>query len=156
VKTWPIMEQLSGSWADVLAMAAVLAAIAACAGLVTRIGGHRRLAPPVTEAAPVSEAPEPSAIDAPRRLDRAQEWALVIGHATRGLERGPAVAALQSKAALKIAAAEHAFNRLVADYAMLRPISATPTGEPPREIAGARGRLRYARQRTPERRRLAA
>jgi hypothetical protein len=143
------MEQLSGSWADVLAWAAVLAAIAACAGLVMPIGGHRRVAPPVAEAAPVSEALVPSAIDAPRRLDRAQEWALVIGHATRDLERGPAVAALQSKAALKIAAAEHAFNRLVADYAMLRPMSATPTSEPPREIDNAP-------QRTAERRHLAA
>jgi hypothetical protein len=150
------MEQLSGTWADLFAWAAVLACVAACAGIVTRIGGHRRAPPLVIEVTPVSEIAEPSRTDALGRLDPAQEWTLVIRHATRHVERGLGLATLQLEAKLKTAAAEHAYNRLVADCAMLRRISATPTVGPTHEIVDASGGLPYGRERASESRRLAA
>ena len=69
---------------------------------------------------------------------------------------GAALATLQAGAEVKIAAAEHAYNRLVADCAGLRSIFVTPAVVPPHQTANAHGRLAHVPERTPERQRLAA
>jgi hypothetical protein len=146
------MQHLSGVWADVLAWAAILAALAACAGLFVRRDRPHRAPPPLT----VIVADPDLATEAPRRLGRAQEWRLIIRSASQGLEGGAALAALQSEAALKLAAAEHAFNRLVADYGNLRPHSATsPIAPPHRPTPGSRTPA-HTLERPTERRPLAA
>jgi hypothetical protein len=154
------MEQLSGIWEDLLAWA-VLVGVVAFAAVITRMGGHRRpapaaAAPAVSEAPPAAEVSEAPTIVGLRRLDRAQEWRLVMDHASRGLERTPAAAALQSQAAQKIAAAEHAFNRIVAECPIRRRISAPSTAAPRYEITDPRRMLPHTPKGTPERRPLAA
>jgi hypothetical protein len=133
------MQHLSGVWADVLAWAAILLGLAACAAFFAR--GPRPRRPPAPLAAIAPADLDLAAPEAPRRLGRAQEWSLIVGRASQDLERGARLAALQSEAALKLAAAEHAFNRLVADYASLHPHTAmSPITPPPQHAAGPRTR----------------
>jgi hypothetical protein len=151
-----IMQHLSGIWADVLVGAAILTGLAACAGLLARRDRPRRPAPPVTAVG--DTAADLAATETFPRLGREREWALVVGHASRDLERGAALAALQAHAAVKLAAAEHAFNRLVADYTNFCRSPATSTVPPSHQLASARGRLSdtHTPGGTPERERLAA
>jgi len=118
------MQNLSGVWADVLAYAAILAGLAACAGLAVRRDRPLRPAPPRTVGATHLSV---AAAGAPHRLDPAREWSLVTRRATQDLDRAAGLAALQAEAALKLAAAEHAYNRLVGDCAQLCRTSAKPT-----------------------------
>jgi hypothetical protein len=126
-----VMEQLIGAWMDVVAWAAILAVLAACAGIVIR-RDRRRVA-----------APQAAAVEIPVaqgrcRLTPQREWELVVRYAAGGLERQAALVALQHGTALKIAAAEHAYFRLVADCARICPTCATPL----RQAAGGAGRSR--------------
>jgi len=157
------MQHLSGVWADVLAWVAILAGLAACAGLFVRHDRPRRPAPPragirtdLDLAALNSAAHDLAATESPRRLGRAQEWSLVVRGASQDLERGAALAALQSEAALKLAAAEHAFNRLVADYANLRRHSAISPNAPPHQLTASPGKPPRTLERPTERPPLAA
>jgi hypothetical protein len=110
------MQHLSGNWADVLAWVTILAGLVACAGLIVRLGEPRQPAPCVALTDTVVDAPE---AEGSRRLGPEREWALVVRLATQGLDRSSTLATLHADAARKIAAAEHAFDRLVADYASL-------------------------------------
>jgi len=110
------MQHLSGNWADVLAWVTILAGLVVCAAFIVRLSGPRRPAAPVAIADAVVNEPE---AEASRRLGPEREWALVVRLATQGLERSSTLTTLHADAALKIAAAEHAFDRLVADYASL-------------------------------------
>ena len=150
------MEHLIDIWGDVLAWAATLAVVVACAGVSARIGRRSRTAPPVTRIAEVAAATEVPAIEGPRRLDPAREWGLVILRATLDLERPAALASLQTAAGVKIAAAEHAYNRLVDDCANLCPSSATPTVVPPLQRVAVSSSALRARERPTEHRPLAA
>jgi hypothetical protein len=69
----------------------------------------RRRSPPA--AAPV-ETPPPAS-----RLEAERQWQIVAGIAAREAARGAAIAALHARAAIKIDAAEHALNRILADCA---------------------------------------
>jgi hypothetical protein len=136
------MEHLIDVWGDVLAWGAVLALVAAGAGLATRLGERRRTRPILAHAVAVADA-ELAAAEGPHRLDPAQEWSLVVLHATLHLERFAALAALQADAARKIAAAEHAYNRLVDDCANLCPPASAPAVlPPPQRVAVPRKFLR--------------
>jgi hypothetical protein len=115
------MQHLSGNWADVLAWVAILAGLVACAGFIVRLGEPREPAPPIAATDTAVEEPE---VEGSRRLGPEREWALIVRHAAQGLDRSSTLATLHSDAARKIAAAEHAFDRLVADYASLCPASA--------------------------------
>jgi hypothetical protein len=64
----------------------------------------------------------------PASLDREREWELVMRGAVEGLVQGTDLTALQADTARKIASAEHAYNRLLADCARLG-ISAAPVPE---------------------------
>ena len=150
------MEHLIDIWGDVLAWAAMLAVVVACAGVSARIGRGSRTAPPVTRIPEVAAATEVPAIEGPRRLDPAREWGLVILRATLDLERPAALASLQAAAGVKIAAAEHAYNRLVDDCANLCPSSATPTVVPPPQRVTVSISALRARERPTEHRPLAA
>jgi len=156
-----IMEHLIDAWGDVLAWTAVLAAVVACAGLAARVGRPGRTAPPAAKIAEMAAAAEESAAEAPamqgpRRLDPAREWGLIILHATLDLEKPAALAALQAEAGVKIAAAEHAYNRLVDDCANLCPASATPTVLPPPQRVAVPRRPPLTPEPWAERRPLAA
>src|SRR5262245_38292730 len=147
------MQQLIGTWADVLASGVILAALAACAALFVRRDQRlSRTAPPAIDLDVPADVPVP----APNRPAADREWDLVIGHATRGLERQAALLTLQGETAQKIAAAEHAYNRLVADCAKLRPTSASPTVWSPHEFAAGPSRSPRAPGRPAERPPLAA
>jgi hypothetical protein len=111
------MQHLSGLWGEIVAWAAILTAVAALASLIVRID-RRRPDARRTEAA-VAEAPSTEGA-----LDRQREWALVVRRAGEGLSRGAELAALQADTERKIASAEHAYNRLVADCALLCGLSA--------------------------------
>jgi hypothetical protein len=64
------------------------------------------------------------------KLEREREWELVMRRAREDLARGAELAALQADTALKIASAEHAYNRLVADCARLCGVTAVPPPAP--------------------------
>ncbi len=127
MRTLAIMADLIDVWGDVLAWTVVLAAVVACAAVATRLRRPSRTVPPLVEAVPAAEV----AIEGPRRLGAALEWSLLIRRATQDLARGAAVAALHADAARKIAAAEHAYNRLVDDCANLCPPATAPAVVPP-------------------------
>jgi len=59
---------------------------------------------------------------------------MVVALATRELSRAPEVAAIQTRAALKIDSAEHAYNRMVADCAKVCGASVAPTFQPARQL----------------------
>lgn len=147
------MQHLSGNWADVLAWVILLAGVVACAAFIVRLTGPRAPVPPL---AVTETIPDEPVIDGPRRLGREREWALIVRHAARDLDRRAALAGLQADAALKIAAAEHAFNRLVVDYASLCGLSATAAAAPPPRPAATPGKSPGPPQRPEQGRPLAA
>ncbi|HWE19128.1 MAG TPA: hypothetical protein VG758_18405 [Hyphomicrobiaceae bacterium] len=104
--------------ADVSGWAAVLAGLTALAGLVALVERRRRRAPRHAAAA-----------KPPVRLEPAREWDLVLSRAAADLSRAPRVVALQADAAVKLAAAEHAFGRLVGDWQRLCGQPAAPVPE---------------------------
>jgi hypothetical protein len=110
------MQHLSGNWADVLVWVIILTGLVACAGFIVRLGEPRQPAPPIAATDTVVDQPE---AEGSRRLGPDREWALIVRHATQGLDRSSTLTTLHADAARKIAAAEHAFDRLVADYASL-------------------------------------
>jgi hypothetical protein len=125
------VQDLGAISADVIGWAAVLAGLAALTGLIALVERRRR-------------APRHTAVaELPVRLERAREWDLVLSRAAADLSRAPHVVALHANAAVKLAAAEHAFGRLVGDWqkicgqpALLRPApEATPPSVPAPEPA---------------------
>jgi hypothetical protein len=118
-----IMQHVSGLWGEAFEWVAILTGLAVLASLITRIDRRR---------------PEARRIDAtdtepPRaepKLEREREWELVMRRAREDLTRGAELAALQADTALKIASAEHAYNRLVADCARLCDVAAVPPPAP--------------------------
>jgi hypothetical protein len=93
---------------------AVLAGLASLACLIVQIDRRRSVAPRAVDTAPA-------------RLGRAQEWELVMRRAGQDLSRAAELPALQARAAVKIEAAEHAFNRLAAECDRLCRTPAAPT-----------------------------
>jgi hypothetical protein len=67
-------------------------------------------------------------------LTPGRQWEIVIGLAERELARAPAIAALQTRAALKIDAAEHALGRIIADCAKVLAAPAVPAPQPGRQL----------------------
>ncbi len=114
-----------------LALAAALTGLAARPRVVARLDRPRRTAPAVTRR---------GVAETPRRLQPAQEWELVVRRTAQDLERGTALAALQAKAAVKLAAAEHAYNRLAADFAKLCRQPAAEPATPVRSLVDAPAR----------------
>ena len=84
--------------------------------------------------APV-EAPAPAP-----RLAPGRQWEIVIGIADRELQRVPAIAAHQARAAVQIDAAEHALGRIVADCAKVFALPAAQTARQPAARPGAPAR----------------
>ena len=103
------MQHLSGNWADVLVWVIILTGLVACAGFIVRLGEPRQPAPPIAATDTVVDQPE---AEGSRRLGPDREWALIVRHATQGLDRSSTLTTLHADAARKIAAAEHAFDRL--------------------------------------------
>jgi hypothetical protein len=118
-----IMQHVSGLWGEVFEWTAILIGLAALASLITRID-RRRSEPRRTDAMD-TEPP-----GAEPKLKREREWELVMRCARQDLARGAQLAALQADTALKIASAEHAYNRLVADCARLCDVAAVPPPAP--------------------------
>jgi hypothetical protein len=118
-----IMQHVSGLWGEVFEWAAILTGLAVLASLITRID-RRRPEARRTDAM-YTEPP-----NAEPKLEREREWELVMRRVREDLTRGSELAALQAATALKIASAEHAYNRLVADCARLCGIAAVPPPAP--------------------------
>jgi hypothetical protein len=74
---------------------------------------------------------------APARIERGQEWDLVVHRATQDLWRGPELADLHADAQLRIESAEHAYNRVVADCAKLCDLPVAPTVDPASQAPAA-------------------
>jgi hypothetical protein len=107
---------------DLLGWAGVLAGLAILAGLLALMGRPRARQPiDVAETA--------------TRLEPAREWELVMRRAAQDLSRGAELAALQANTALKIASAEHAYNRLFADCAKLCRVSAPSAPAPAPQLS---------------------
>ena len=113
------MQTMSWVSGALVGWAAVLTGLTILAGLIMWADRRR----------PVSRRTETNVTDA--TLDPRREWELVMHSASEGLSRRAGLAALQADTALKIEAAEHAFNRLVADFAKLRRTSAPPPATEP-------------------------
>ncbi|HEY7552454.1 MAG TPA: hypothetical protein VH913_23395 [Hyphomicrobiaceae bacterium] len=118
-----IMQHVSGLWGEVFAWAAILIGLAVLASLITRIDRRR---PEVRR----TDAADTASPGTARKLEREREWELVMRRAREDLSRGAELAALQADTALKIASAEHAYNRLVADCARLCGVAAAPPPAP--------------------------
>ena len=104
-------------WGDIFGWGTVLAGLAAFAGLIAVLQLRR--------------APKGArVVETVARLEHRREWELVMRCATQELWRGPEVAALQADAAIRVEAAEHAYNRLVVDCAKVCPVSPAPTFKP--------------------------
>jgi hypothetical protein len=120
-----IMQHVSGLWGEVFEWAAILTGLAVLASLITRIDRRR-------SEARRTDAKDTDPPSAEPKLEREREWDLVMRRAREDLARGEELAALQSDTALRIASAEHAYNRLVADCARLCGVAAVsppaPTG----------------------------
>jgi hypothetical protein len=147
------MQHLSGNWADVLAWVVILAGLVACAGFIVRLGEPRQAVPPIATTDTVVDQPE---ADASRRLGPEREWALIVHHATRGLDRSSSLATLHADAARKIAAAEHGFDRLAADFASLCQPSAASAAALQHRLATTPGKSPRTPQGPAERPPLAA
>ena len=74
------------------------------------------------------------AIQMPSRLDPAREWRLVTDITLKELSRASTLVPLQASAARQIDAAEHAFNRLIADLATVNCHVVPPTFRPARQL----------------------
>jgi hypothetical protein len=114
------VQDLGGISADVIGWAAVLAGLAAFAGLIALVERRGR-------------GPRDTAVaELPVRLERAREWDLVLSRAAADLSRTPRLVALHADAAIKLAAAEHAFGRLVGDWQRLcgQPAASMPEAAP--------------------------
>jgi hypothetical protein len=119
------MQHVSGLSGEVFAWVVILAGLAVLASLIVRID-RRRHQTRRTDATH-AEATQAEATQTEATLDRSREWEQVMRHASQGLSRGDELAALQADTAVKIASAEHAYNRLVADCSRLCGIQATPS-----------------------------
>lgn len=131
------MQHLSGLWGEIVAWAAILAGVSVVAGLLVRIDLKRPKAQRTD--ATISDATILEAPGLEPTLDRQREWDVVMHHASEGLSRGADLAALQANTALKIASAEHAYNRLRADCGrFLRlPPPAPAAAEPPDQVVSS-------------------
>jgi hypothetical protein len=117
----PILHRLDSM------LAPVCGAVAALPGLLNR---HWRSAIRSRRAPP----PAKVAATAPR-LEPGREWEMVVGLIRRDLARVSGIAAIQARAVLKIDAAEHALNRIVADCAKVLAPPATPALRPALRLA---------------------
>jgi hypothetical protein len=119
------VQDLGGISADVIGWAAVLAGLAAFAGLIDLVERRRR------------GLRDTAVAEQPVRLERAREWDLVLSRAAADLSRAPQVVALQADAAVKLAAAEHAFGRLVGDWQRLcgQPALRPAPEAPPQRVS---------------------
>ncbi|MBX9591111.1 MAG: hypothetical protein K2X43_17635 [Hyphomonadaceae bacterium] len=70
----------------------------------------------------------------PRRLAPGSEWQKIMSISLAELSRAPDLQSMQARAALQIDAAEHAFNRLIAECAKVSAPVVAPTFEPARQL----------------------
>jgi hypothetical protein len=68
-------------------------------------------------------------------LAPAREWEMIANLLKRDLARIPAIVSIQAHAALKIDAAEHALNRIVADCSKVLSAPLVPVRRPARRLA---------------------
>jgi hypothetical protein len=109
--------------ADVAGWAAIVAGFATLA-LLLRLGQRR-------EVRSVVVAPAPPA----RQLESSGDWQRIMDVSLAEITRSPDLHAMQARAASQIDAAEHAFNRLLAECAEVRAPVVVPSFEPLRQLA---------------------
>ena len=69
-----------------------------------------------------------------RQLEPGSEWQRVMDVSLVQITRSPDLQSMQARAAAQIDAAEHAFNRLLAECAKVSPPLVAPTFEPMRQL----------------------
>lgn len=114
-----ILEQMPADAAGWLAVVAGLAALA----LLVRLGQAREDARQVSVQAPVAAPLEPGT-----------DWQRIMDVSLVELTRAPDLHSIQERAAMQIDAAEHAFNRLLAECARVSTPIVSPSLEPVREL----------------------
>jgi hypothetical protein len=121
----PIEHIPNGLAVDLIGWISVIVCLAAL-GLAVRLdqaSKERRRRVVVQPAAPT------------RRLEAGQDWQRVADVAARDLARVPDLLSMQARAAEQIDAAEHAFNRLLAECSLVARASVEPTFTPARQLA---------------------
>lgn len=79
---------------------------------------------------PIVEASKPA-----QRLEPGRDWQKVMDIAARDIARVPELASIQARAALQIDAAEHAFNRMLAECASVIAVPVAPAFETVHRLA---------------------
>jgi hypothetical protein len=69
-------------------------------------------------------------------LEAGRDWQKIMDVSLVELVRAPDLRSMQADAALQIDAAEHAFNRMLAECAKVTSLVVAPTFEPLRQLAG--------------------
>jgi len=117
-----ILQQIP---ADVAGWLAIVAGLAAYAVLLRWLDPTRKVVVPnvIAAAPPV------------RRFETGFEFQKVMDVSLAELVRAPDLGSIQARAAAQIDAAEHAFNRLLAECAQVSTPLVTPTFEPLRQLA---------------------
>lgn len=120
----PIEHTPNGLAADLIGWISVIVCLAAL-GLAVRLdqASKERRRVVAKPAAPI------------RRLEAGQDWQRVADVAARDLARVPDLLSMQARAAEQIDAAEHAFNRLLAECSLVARASVEPTFTPVRQLA---------------------
>ena len=109
--------------ADIVGWMAVVGGLAAFALLVRLDQARKDRRNAVTPPSP------------PRQLEPGSDWKKIMDVSLAELERAPDLQSMQARAALQIDAAEHAFNRLLAECAKVNGSTIAPTFEPVRQLA---------------------
>lgn len=120
----PIAQILELIPADIAGWTAVVAGLVAFALLL------RWLDPTRSDILNLIIAPPPV-----RQLEPGRDWQKIMDVSLVELVRGPDLLSLHADAALQIDAAEHAFNRLLAECAKVTSLVVAPTFEPLRQLA---------------------
>lgn len=114
-----ILEHIT---ADVVACMAVVAGLAALS-ILRRNRKHRQTTVALAAAAP--------------QLQPGSDWRKIMDVSLTELESAPDLRSMQAHAALQIDAAEHAFNRLLAECAKVGSSAVAPTFAPLRQLPDA-------------------
>ena len=117
------MQILSGIAADLAGWAAVITGLGVFVHLLALDDRRKRARDAVKAAGPAS------------RLEPGGEWHKITDVIAWDLARAPELAAMQARAALQIDAAEHAYNRVLADCAKACRLPVAPTFQPMRQLA---------------------
>lgn len=119
----PIAQILELIPAEIAGWMAIVAGMAAFALLLRRLDRPRQ--DRRTKIVPAAQA---------RQLEPGRDWQKIMDVSLVELVRAPDLRSMQADAARQVDAAEHAFNRLLAECAKVTSLVVAPTFEPLRQL----------------------